>query len=892
MTNESDPPHESGQLALTPEQEAALKALAAGEGDPLVLARILRPVAHFLETYPPANAATEHARTVRGLVQLSNPDAVALVERGRVPVDRAADVGHRVRDSFVYHHPPEVCADFEIRALTWLADGKPVSAKFAGHFKDPIEEVANEVINERKVDQRRLDRERIWNQSYWSFWTTLSWIAFREMARLCEDRRGFSRLMRYESASQKVAYPERGLLAALKGDELKAIRNSKELPALYWADKDHEVDRDVWLRRTDVLRCWPAPGEGMAAGQPENVSYAQAQDACNRREALKQYKARLKQGVEIRAELLKACSAQDNEVPSGAPGSIAEALDLWSSWGAADMADLREEDAARHAALKNALTPELATALRDLEAGKLSTVATARLFQSMPPHVLDMLPDVPLIQKIRTLVSMLNARDKRNEDDSLLTIGQTLLWRLTGTRELLDLASNDSGRLGVSTAQVVAAELFDALNLPHERIQDEAHELRRRCLAGRLTAKDYNGREITKDAWIQMEIVLSGNVSSVRRSRRDPASTVYDDIFFERDEVLREFSPEEPSDDPMTDKPGASAGAEFPFIGMSASCADDANDADIRRDLEHAYRSHQQERRAAWFKLRQWQIPLERRHWLYLTDVAEEYARRPKSLTIDRDEYEVVLEELRRSILAGEFEDGWGRSRVLCMHPDRLSELRFNRRSATHADYFRPIVEHLCITRRDCAEWFNRRRLELPHRLQCGLSPTAEIIAVGEAINGAVNLYASGITQVDADYDERTGDVRPITTDSKGIEYGANMMERLDRSLDDKASTMAINTAKPAAQPAEPPSWEPKPVSNKGGAPTDRDRIIAEARRRIDAKENLPTTLTKFAEQLREWLEGQPGAVRRSKTNEVMSADTIEGHVRTLWAAYRDSPPS
>ncbi len=68
-------------------------------------------------------------------------------------------------------------------------------------------------------------------------------------------------------------------------------------------------------------------------------------------------------------------------------------------------------------------------------------------------------------------------------------------------------------------------------------------------MAGRVTAKDYNGREITKDEWIQMEIVLSGNMPSVRRSRRDPASTVYDDVLFKRGEVLWEFSPEEPSED-------------------------------------------------------------------------------------------------------------------------------------------------------------------------------------------------------------------------------------------------------------------------------------------------------------------------------------------------------
>jgi hypothetical protein len=232
--------------------------------------------------------------------------------------------------------------------------------------------------------------------------------------------------------------------------------------------------------------------------QPGNASYAQARDACIRREALKQYKARLKQGVEIRAELGKAYSAQDSELAPSAPGPIAEALDLWSSWNAADLADFGEEEAARHAALKNALTPDLVTALYDLEAGKTSTLAIARLFQSVPPHVLDMLPDVPLIQKVRTLVSMLNARDKRNEDDPLLTIGQTLLWRLMGDRDLMDVASNDAGRMGATTAQIVAAEAFDALHLPHERIQDAAHELRRLWLETVGSRKPTTGAKSSK----------------------------------------------------------------------------------------------------------------------------------------------------------------------------------------------------------------------------------------------------------------------------------------------------------------------------------------------------------------------------------------------------------
>lgn len=60
------------------------------------------------------------------------------------------------------------------------------------------------------------------------------------------------------------------------------------------------------------------------------------------------------------------------------------------------------------------------------------------------------------------------------------------------------------------------------------------------------------------------------------------------------------------------------------------------------------------------------------------------------------------------------------------------------------------------------------------------------MVAVGEAINGAVNVYASGITQVDADYDERTGEVlRPMTLQLDGIKYGAEQLKELDASLQD-----------------------------------------------------------------------------------------------------------
>src|SRR5262249_37747599 len=150
-----------------------------------------------------------------------------------------------------------VSEDFQLRAMTRLADGEPISA---------VEKVANDVLNERQEERRRLDCERIGSEPYWSVWNVFSWIAFRELARLCEieDENSLKRVSRYGAtsygASLKEAKPELLLLAALRNGELKAIRNGTELASIYWADK-RRVDRDVRFRRISVRRCWPGRGE-------------------------------------------------------------------------------------------------------------------------------------------------------------------------------------------------------------------------------------------------------------------------------------------------------------------------------------------------------------------------------------------------------------------------------------------------------------------------------------------------------------------------------------------------------------------------------------------------------------------------------------------------------
>lgn len=53
------------------------------------------------------------------------------------------------------------------------------------------------------------------------------------------------------------------------------------------------------------------------------------------------------------------------------------------------------------------------------------------------------------------------------------------------------------------------------------------------------------------------------------------------------------------------------------------------------------------------------------------------------------------------------------------------------------------------------------------------------MVGVAEAIRGDLNIYAGGFTAVDAEYDERLGEVlRPLTQDKSGLTFGLDMIGR------------------------------------------------------------------------------------------------------------------
>jgi hypothetical protein len=302
--------------------------------------------------------------------------------------------------------------------------------------------------------------------------------------------------------------------------------------------------------------------------------------------------------------------------------------------------------------------------------------------------------------------------------DDHLSLGQMMLWIITRDQQQVEDA-RASGLEGAWAALVIEQR-------PQNQIQHTAGELTELCRQGAVQTFDGHS-PIKPEIWKDLEIGFREGIPFVRRRAR--SSEAFPEIGFSRIDALRRFPPDRSPDD--VQEPDADMG-------------------------ELRLREQRRRRTADWFNRRQERTPLGKRVWLGLVEIADEYARKPGSLAVDEKERERALDALRRSILAREFIDQQGRSRILNMHPSRLADFRFDPSGARHPDLFDPIAHHLWITYQDCARWFNRRAIPIPLRLRREGSP---MIAVGEAINGAVNLYASGIAQVGVDCDGCTGEV-------------------------------------------------------------------------------------------------------------------------------------
>jgi hypothetical protein len=295
------------------------------------------------------------------------------------------------------------------------------------------------------------------------------------------------------------------------------------------------------------------------AGQPDDASYTQAKHAYEQRKAIDQYKDGLEQGAEICAELEKAYSAQVKESQVPPPpetlGPFEAVLDLLRGRNNADLGDLSQAAAARHVALKSALTHERETALRLLATGQGSAQAIIDILRPVSSLLEIMpMPHTPRILAIRELTQIASFPPEWNgfDDDQYFTIGQMVLWAMTGDRWAVDQASNDSGRRGEFFGQDRAKIVFDALNLSRERIQHAADKLWRQCLSGDVKACDYQGRPIPKTDWLQLDVLLTmeNTLWIARRGQSSPPPGGVKVLFPRAEaEKLRKFPPEGRSED-------------------------------------------------------------------------------------------------------------------------------------------------------------------------------------------------------------------------------------------------------------------------------------------------------------------------------------------------------
>jgi hypothetical protein len=133
---------------------------------------------------------------------------------------------------------------------------------------------------------------------------------------------------------------------------------------------------------------------------------------------------------------------------------------------------------------------------------------------------------------------------------------------------------------------------------------------------------------------------------------------------------------------------------------------------------------------------------MHQRRWFRISEIADVCAQIPDSVQLDEGKRERAIELLRKAILAGEFEDTDGRSRVANLHQAFAAELRFARDSAAEPKYFRPCVPYLWIRRVDCEAWFRRNRIEFPE-------DWAAVAAVDQTEAGSVTSRQRNAFQTD-----------------------------------------------------------------------------------------------------------------------------------------------
>jgi hypothetical protein len=163
-------------------------------------------------------------------------------------------------------------------------------------------------------------------------------------------------------------------------------------------------------------------------------------------------------------------------------------------------------------------------------------------------------------------------------------------------------------------------------------------------------------------------------------------------------------------------------------------------------------------------------------------------------------------------------------------------------------------------------------------------------VVFGQFVREEVFAYASGIELDSAAFDTffpvaglpPAEHPRPLTTQAEPV------------VADPAPAGSAVPPVSPGGRPAdrdlvleetEPVIVDPAPPV-KGGRPTDRDLVLEEADWRLRQPQIPKTTLAAFARELHEWLDDH-GMYRAVKTGEVMQAETIEDHVRSLWNAHR-----
>jgi hypothetical protein len=122
--------------------------------------------------------------------------------------------------------------------------------------------------------------------------------------------------------------------------------------------------------------------------------------------------------------------------------------------------------------------------------------------------------------------------------------------------------------------------------------------------------------------------------------------------------------------------------------------------------------------------------PFKKRRWFSVAEIAKAHARDPDTLVLNPQKHAAIVDNLRASIVGGEFVDERNRLQVMNLHPSPHMGFRFHSDAARNSDWFQKLIEFVWIRRDMLLSWCQQYKVPPPTGL-CLEEKTPTLAPIG-----------------------------------------------------------------------------------------------------------------------------------------------------------------